>query len=224
MPDQPSGPTSLDRKCDALLEEVRARCPHLLPKDPLPAGTPGQPVPIEGKAANDALTIAVRQAAAIDATGRLPGAGEALPNVVIWADGDSALAVELAKVTTETGDGQVTVTIPVRCDQLPDSHGTVRIMLTVGAKERPAGLLATTPRRPEGPDIVVRRWGDTLTALAWRAFLDMAGGVAKAVGTDTDGTPLIVTAVTAAPGVLEILPQARHPFDRLPTGRAVRPS
>ena len=224
MNDQPTGPTALDRQCAALLEEVRARCPHLLPKDPLPAGMPGQPVPIESKAVNDALAIAVRQAAAVDATGRLPAAGEVLPNVVVWEDGESALAIELAKITTEVMDGQVIVTIPVRCDQLPDSRGTVRVVLTVGLKERPAGLLAATPRRPEGPDVVVRRWDDALTALAWRAFLDIAGGVAKAAGADTDGTPLIAAAVTAAPGVLEILPQARHSFDRVPTGRVVRPS
>jgi hypothetical protein len=219
----PSDCTPLSQECRALLERVRARCPELLPKDPLPPGTPAKPVAIGRQEADAVVGVALRQAAAIDATGRLPATDRALPDVVVWEDGESTLAVELVKVSTETADGRITFAVPVRCDQLPELRGTVRVTFAVGTPRRPTGLLAATPRHPDGPEIVVRRWGDALAALAWRALLDAAAGIAGAAGADTDGTPLIVAALTATGNGVEILPQARQPFDRVPTGRAVRP-
>jgi hypothetical protein len=213
----------LDLLCAALCRLLCERHPRLDCNKQLPPGQTGEPVPVEQKSVNRLVTTALRQAVATDLTGHVPTDQAALPKVVVWADGVADLAVELAAVTTETADGQVTVVIPVRCDQLPNQRGTVRVMFAVGAPTRPAGLLAATPREPDGPAIVVRRWGDALVALAWRALLDAAAGVAGAVGSDLDGTPLVVTAITASPAGLQVLPQARHPVDRLPPPRAVLP-
>jgi hypothetical protein len=222
MADPRGGGTPLDEECTALLKRVRERCPGLLPADPLPPGTPAEPVPLDPREAGAVLTVAMRQAAAIDATGKLPARDEALPAVVLWRDGDAALAVELARSKTEVTDGALTVVVPVRCDQLPDQRGAVRVTFTVGGPGRPVGLLAATPLRPEGPDLVVRRWGEALTALAWRAVLDAAAAVTGAAGTDIHRAPLIPAELTATGNGLQIRPQARHPFDRLPTARAVR--
>jgi hypothetical protein len=218
-----AGRTPLDRECDALLEQVRARCPHLVPARPLPAGATGEPVPVNGQQVTAILTAALRQAASLDATGRLPANDASLPGVVIWEDGTCALAVELAAVRTQTEEGQVIFTVPVRCDQLPQQRGVVSVSFTVGTPNRPTGLIAATPRRPTGPDLVVGRWGDALVALCWRALLDAAAGIAAATGTDTDGSGLIPAALTCTHAGLEVLPQARHPFDRVPVVRAVRP-
>jgi hypothetical protein len=68
---------------------------------------------------------------------------------------------------------------------------------------------------------VLDTWAEQLTALAWQAVLDAAAGLAAQAGTDADGTPLVATALAAAPDRLEVLPQARHGFDRVLTGRAV---
>jgi len=212
----------LDRECAALVEQLRQRCPQVLPAEPLPPGRPGEPVPVDVQHARILITTALRQAVSLDAGGRLPATDAGLPGVVVWTDGVGALAVEVAKVGVETADGEVGFVVPVRCDQLPQQRGTVRVSFTVGTPERPTGLLAATARRPAGPRIVVDHWGEALTALCWRALLDAAAGVAAATGRDHDGSPLVVTALTATRAGLQVLPQARHPFDRVGPGRAVR--
>lgn len=211
----------LDRECAALVKQLRERCPQVLPAEPLAPGHPGEPVPVEAHAARVLITTALRQAVSLEAGGRLPATDEALPGVVVWTDGASALAVEVAKVAVETGHGEVVFVVPVRCDQASQQRGLVRVSFTVGTPERPTGLLAATARRPAGPRIVVDRWGEALTALCWRALLDAVAGVAAATGRDRDGSPLVVTALTATPDGLRVLPQARHPFDRVGPGRAV---
>ncbi|MGZ6671176.1 MAG: hypothetical protein ACXVFM_02370, partial [Solirubrobacteraceae bacterium] len=59
--------------------------------------------------------------------------------------------------------------------------------------------------------------------LAWQALLDSAAGVAAQAGVDTDGTPLVATALAAGKDRVEVIPQARHPFDRVLRPRAVTP-
>lgn len=211
----------LDRRCAALIRQVRAKCPGVIPDEPLKAGEPSQPVPVDGKEYGLLVEVAARQAVALAALGRLP-AGEAdLPGVVVWENGGASLALGLDELAVEVTDGEILVTVPVFCDQLPDRRADVRILFAVGSRDRPAGLLAATPKEPQGPRLVVTAWGERLTALAWQAVLDTAAGVAASVGTDTDGTPLVATALAAAAGSIEVQPQARHPFDRLPGARAV---
>jgi hypothetical protein len=91
----------------------------------------------------------------------------------------------------------------------------------MGTADRPAGLFAAAPSRPDGPAVVTERWADALTALAWRALLDAVAGVAAAAGRDTDGSPLIPAAIAATANGLMVQTQARHPFDRVPAERAV---
>ena len=215
-----SGPAAVDQACAALLKELRARCPGLVPADPLPPGGVGAVVPVTPAALGPLVVTAAGQA--------LPSArtGGAAPDAVLWQQGVDALLVRITAITTAVGDGWVTVSIPVTCDQIRDPAGAapiqpVTVTFVMGTADRPAALFAAAPSRPDGPAVVVERWADALTALAWRALLDTVAGIAAAAGRDTDGSPLIPVAVAATGKGLLVQTQARHPFDRIPAERAV---
>jgi hypothetical protein len=205
--------------CRRLLDVVRERAPQLLPPDPLPAGRLGAPVPV----VRDQLPQLVAAAAVTAAVGWTER--ERAP-AVVWREGADALLVDVGAVTATTSTGWVVVRIPVACDQLPDRRGEVEVPFAVGSPDRPAGLLAATETTPRGPAVVVARWRDALVALAWRALLDAVAGLAAQSGRDVDGSPLVPVALVATDAGLAVLPQARHPFDRLPPPAAtgVRPS
>lgn len=210
--------SAVGNSCRALLEALRRRCPDLLPKQDLDPGGVGEPIPLPAKQATQLLVTAIRQGAATGASGRVPPPDADLPEAVLWQEGADALLVQIARCRVELGEGEVAVTFPVRCDQLPDFFGVVRVLFAVGTAKRPTGLLAATSSRPEGPPIVVQRWGEALTALAWQALLDLARGVAVHAGRDGDGAGLVPVALAASPDGLVVLPQARHPIDRVVTG------
>ena len=217
-PDTP-GAGANDQACAALLKELRAKCPGLIPADPLPPGGVGAVIPVTPAALGPLVVAAAGQA--------LPSAqtGGTAPDAVLWQQGVDALLVHITTITTAVGDGWVTVTIPVTCDQIQDPAGApsqpVTVTFVVGTADRPAGLFAAAPSRPDGPAVVAERWADALTALAWRALLDTVAGIAAAAGRDTDGSPLIPVAVAATDKGLLVQTQARHPFDRVPAERAV---
>ena len=208
-----------DQACAALLKELRARCPGLVPADPLPPGGVGAVIPVTPAALGPLVVTAAGQA--------LPGAqtGGTAPDAVLWQQGVDALLVQITAITTTVGDGWVTVTIPVACDQIQGPAGSpsqpVTVTFVMGTADRPTGLFAAAPSRPDGPPVVAERWADALTALAWRALLDTVAGIAAAAGRDTDGSPLIPVAVAATDKGLLVQTQARHPFDRIPAERAV---
>lgn len=181
---------------------------------PLPPGGVGAPVPVALEQVGPLLQAAARRAAAPDGRGDGPAA-------VVWREGADALVVLLDRIGVRTTDGGVLVIVPVACDQLPDLRGSVVVSFAVGSPARPAGLVAAAGAIPQGPDVVVGRWGEALTALAWQALLDVVAGVAGASGRDLDGSPLVPASMTATDQGLTVLPQARHPFDRLTTTSAV---
>ncbi len=205
----PEGPLpgALDDACARLLADLRKRCPGLVPDDPLPAGTPGSVVPVAAGAAGQLIGIAIAQAVSASAAGRVP-APQPPASAVLWRDGIDSLLVEVSGISVKLQPGVVMVIIPVACDQLtsddgsPGGTGTVVVEIHVGMPDRPTGMLAATPARPDGPDVVVEGWG---TALA-----------------DTDGTPLVPVALVASAGGLAILPQARQSFDRILPGKVIR--
>jgi hypothetical protein len=212
----------LDQACQRLLELVRERCPQLLPRDPLKPGTVAAPVPVQSREAAALVRLAAQQAVVDAAGARMPADSERLPLVVLWQDGPDALLVEVGRIEIRTGDGVVSVFIPVRCDQLTRGRAMVQVDLVFGTADRPAGLLGAATD-PHAPRIVVNRWGEALTALAWQAVLDSVGGVAAAVGVDRDGAVLVPTALTVSSDGLAVLAQARHESDRIRPGRVVAP-
>lgn len=211
----------LDNACISLIEIVRKRCPGLLPAAPLGAGAALDPLPILPKEVSSLLGVAARQAVLAAAGGRLPDDPERLPTSVLWQDGPAALLVEVGGLAVNLGDGLLSVAIPVRCDQLPRGRELVTVDFVLGTPGRPAGMLVAAAE-PRGSRLVVGRWGEALTALAWQALLDAVGGVAGAAGVDEDGAVLVPTAMTASPNGLAVVSQARHAIDRERPGRVVR--
>lgn len=209
----------VDQSCQALLKVLRRRCPQLLPDGPVGAGEAVTPVPVAPDAVARVVVLALQQSAALATTGRVPTL-EQLPKGVVWREGADAIVVQLEGMEVELGEGEVVVHFRVHCDQLRGAAG-VRVRFVVGTTDRPTGLLAATPTLPDGPEAVVQRWGEALTAYAWRALLDTASGIAGAAGRDADGNPLVATALVASPNGLVVLPQARHRMDRI-LSRAVR--
>jgi hypothetical protein len=219
QPDTP-GAGAVDQACAALLKELQARCPGLVPADPLPPSGVGAVVPVTPMALGPLMVATAGQS--------LPGAqiGGTAPDAILWQQGVDALLVRITAMTAAVGDGWVMVTIPVSCDQIQGPAGAppsqpVTVTFVMGTADRPAGMFAATPSRPDGPAVVVERWADALTALAWQALLDTVAGIAAAAGRDTDGSPLISAAVAATAKGLLVQTQARHPFDRIPAERAV---
>ncbi|GAB3688793.1 hypothetical protein [Angustibacter aerolatus] len=219
----------LRRECKAHLDFLRRNCPEVLASATtgLPPGSPAGTVPLDPRRGTSLLQVAVQQAVLRDLggapAGRPPDGGDGLPGEVVWTHGADSLLVLLDRLQVTTGEGLVTVTVPVACDELAADRGNqgspigqVVVELLLGTSDRPTGLLAAaTP--PQGPDVVVRRWSDQLVALAWRAVLDAAAGLAAQVGTDADGSPLVPTTWTASADGMSIGPQARHPLDRVVT-------
>jgi hypothetical protein len=215
-----------DDVCLRLLAEIRKRCPGLVPDDPLPPGTPGAVVPVAAGDVGTLIGTAIGEAVARAATGRLPVPGRP-PSAVLWRDGVDSLLVQVAAISVKPQQGVLAVIIPVACDQLIDATGApgtgaVVVEIHVGTPDRPTGMLAATPDRPDGPPVVVERWGNALTAVAWRGVLDAAGGVAAAAGRDTDGAPLVPVALVAGGSGIAVLPQARQSFDRERPGQVAR--
>jgi hypothetical protein len=215
---RPAAAARVDANCKALLAVLRKRCPALLPELGVPPGAPVEPVPVPADSAVALIAVALRQQVAAAATGRTPPPDAQLPTVALWQEGADALLVEVASCKIELGVGEVTVHLPVRCDQLPNFVGHVTVRILVGTADRPTGLFAATGERPEGPAVVVQRWGDALTALVWQAVLDVAHSVARHAGTDSDGAALVPVAIVAARAGLVVLPQARHSIDRIVRG------
>jgi hypothetical protein len=129
---------------------------------------------------------------------------------VVWVDGESELAVSLAGVRAETGDGALVVTIPVRCDQTGETE--VHVTFAVGRPGQPAGLYAATQRRPRGPAVVVDTWAEAIVAFAWQILLGLATGLAGATGKDARGNRLVPAELEATTDGLTIVPMARHRF------------
>jgi len=210
----------LSAECQKLLATLRERCPGALPPEPLKAGTVTPPIEVKTQEAADLIAVAARQAV-LEASGApVPSDPKQLPQTVLWQDGADALLVEVGAIKVNLAAGSVTVAIPVRCDQLPKTRSVVEVELLFGLPDRPTGLLAAAAE-PRGALVVVRRWGDALTALAWQAVINSAGGITAAAGRDRDGAPLIPIALTVTATGFAVLAQARHEFDRVRPGQII---
>ena len=182
--------------------ERRARRVRALPGRPLAAGEPSDRVVVDAKQASELLRVAARRSAGLfHPTKR---------REIVWVDGDRELAVSFADLQMNLADGLIQVLIPVRCDQI--GQATVKVFFAVGSQNQPAGLYASTYRRPNGPALIVDTWGEPLVAFAWQCVLGLATGVAGAIGKDDRGNVLVPVELTASRGAVQIMPMARHRF------------
>lgn len=165
-------------------------------------GEVSKPVFVEGRRANELLRVAARVAAGLFRPTRR--------TEVVWVSGDSELAVNIAELTVKLAEGLIRVTIPVRCDQTGSAK--VAVVFAVGSARQPAGLYASTFRRPNGPALIISAWGDALVAFAWQCVIGLVSGIAGATGKDSRGNVLVPAELTASEKGLKILPMARHRF------------
>ena len=166
------------------------------------AGAVSEPIVVSGEQATALLRVAAKRAVGlIRPTKRTE---------VVWVRGDSELAINLVAITVKIAAGLIVVTIPVRCDQTEDA--SVDVFFAVGSPAQPAGLYASTLRRPSGPPLIVGIWGDALVAFAWQCVLGMVSGIAGATGKDARGNVLVPLEMAASERGLQIVPMARHRF------------
>jgi hypothetical protein len=184
-------------------ERREQRLPPPRPEPPRP-GADGDAVRVPQEAASVLAGASAIRLAELSEPDRVPD--------VCWIDGESQLAVRPGNTSVQLLPGTVVVRLAVRCDQTGEAD--VFVTFAVGEDERPAGLYAATPRRPRGPELVVETWGEALTAFAWHVLLDVATGVAAAVGADEAGQPLVPAELRAQDGVLVVMAMARHRFTR----------
>lgn len=180
-----------------------ARLAGVLPAAPdrLAAGVVTDELFVAAKPASDMLQIAAKRAAGLFRPTKR--------TEVVWVEGDSELAVGFA-VRLEVDDGLLTVVIPVRCDQT--GEGEVEVVFAVGSPDRPAGLFASTFRKPSGPRLVVDTWSDALVAFAWQSVLGMVSGLAGAIGKDARGNVLVPVELAVSGRGVHVVPMARHRF------------
>ena len=131
-------------------------------------------------------------------------------SVVVWVEGDSELAVEIGAVKIAAGRGRVDIVLPVRCDQTGPAE--VIVTFAVGQEGEPAGMYASTLRRPVGPQLIIDTWGEALVAFAWRTLLTLSTQLAGASGKDTRGNVLIPANLVANADGLLIQPMGRFRF------------
>jgi len=135
-------------------------------------------------------------------------AGSALPGQVVWYDYDGSVLVNLSATTVTLLDGVVLVTFSLQSDQVT---GQVIVPLSVGTGT--SGMLIGTESQARGQTQLVDRWGETSTAAAWSALLDVAQALAQQGGADGNGAAFIPGSVTATPAQLTVLHQARQAMD-----------
>ncbi len=182
---------------------------------PMAEGDVFDPIVIDRRNATALVRVAARRAA-----------GFFRPTTrteVVWTQGGNELAVGFAGVDVEFGDGTVRVFVPVRCDQCGKAR--VDVLFVTGSPTRPAGLYASTAKRPNGPAIVAEAWGEPLVAFAWQCLLGLVAGIAAAVGKDQRGNLLVPVELAASARGIQIVPMARHRFSGSSSlkAQAVRP-
>lgn len=171
-------------------------------RSPIVSGELLEPIHVDPESASRLVPVAARIAAGFFRPTRR--------TVIVWVEGDSELAVEIGGVGVQLGSGRVDMTLPVRCDQTGPAE--VIVTFAVGEPERPAGIYASTPRRPTGPQLVVDTWGEVLVAFAWKTLLTLVAQLAGAQGKDGRGNVLVPAELSATREGLTILPMGRFRF------------
>lgn len=175
------------------------------------------PVPVGETVKAVAVTAADLQPMLVAALGApyvAPGAPP--PSQVIWYDHDGEVLVHLERTVVALHPGAVGIGLQLQNDE--SGVGLLSVVFGVGTRSAAAGLVVAAETHPRGPLALVDRWGETVTAAAWRALLDVAHAVALHAGVDSSGARLVPAAISASAQKLTVTPQARHAIDAV-TGR-----
>jgi len=127
---------------------------------------------------------------------------------IVWQQGASEIAIDLAKTSVRCDRGLITVVVTVTCDQI---RGPVplEVPFAVGTREAPAGLVMSTFTSLDGPRLITDLWSEAVTAFAWECILEVARRITARLGTDTARRALVPGGIGADRGVLLIQPMAR---------------
>lgn len=127
---------------------------------------------------------------------------------VVWVSGADELLVHTDSLRLSAATGVLQATLRVECDQLREP-APVRVSFATGSDRAPRGLLLATYDVPDGPPEVVHRWADAITAFAWESVITLASELVTPAGTGRRKRPLVVGAIGAAKGELQVMPVAR---------------
>lgn len=163
-----------------------------------------------GETTKNALEVPVRDARRLllDVVRLVADVPKGGRSTVVWQQGASELALDLAKTTLRCDPGLVTIVVTVTCDQV-EKPTQLEVPFAVGTRAAPAGLVMSTFTRLAGPRIVTDLWSEAVTAYAWECVLELARRVTARLGADTDNQALVPGGIGAATGVLLIQPMAR---------------
>jgi hypothetical protein len=182
--------------------EQRAKRLPVIASHAMREGATSPAVFIKNEQASELMRVAARRAAGFfHPTQRTE---------IVWVDGDSELAINIATLNVKLADGLVGVIIPVRCDQVGSAE--IEVIFAVGTAASPSGLYASSLRRPRGPPVIVEAWGEALVAFGWQCVVGLISGIAGATGKDARGNVLVPVEMSAARGGIQIVPMARHRF------------
>jgi hypothetical protein len=133
---------------------------------------------------------------------------------VVWQDADAEVIFHSQDTRVKVIQGIVLVGIQLNAVEM-GGKSMLTVPLAIGLKNALTGMIITSERKPRGQPLLVDRWGGSAIASAYRTLLQVAAETASAQGRDQDGAPLIAGAIYAQPNRLGVIPQARHPTDRV---------
>jgi hypothetical protein len=131
---------------------------------------------------------------------------------ILWRNRGGEVLVHLDRTRLRVMDGFLLVALTLETAETGPQELTVPFAL--GTEKRLSGMLAVSERRPRGHLALVETWGEGVIATAWRAVLEVADVVSALLGSDERGRPLRAGALVAQPGVLAVVPQAMHLYER----------
>ena len=115
-----------------------------------------------------------------------------------------------APCRSPSAGGRIDIVLPVRCDQTGPAE--VIVTFAVGQEGQPAGMYASTLRRPIGPKLIIDTWGEALVAFAWQILLTLTSQLAGAAGKDARGNVLVPADLMANADGLFVQPMGRFRF------------
>ena len=89
---------------------------------------------------------------------------------VVWSEDGSEVVVHTSSLSVDIGDGSLTASIEMSCDQCPRSAIVASFFL--GKSDDLSNLNGVREQAPAGPKVLVGRWGRPFQDVVWSAMLE----------------------------------------------------
>ena len=116
--------------------------------------------------------------------------------IVVWEHEGSELLIDTGSIALVCGDALVSVSVAVSCDQVPE-RTRITVPFGVGTPDAPSGLVMSTLRALDGPDLVTSRWSEALTAFSWESLVELSRRLCEQLGHDAAGLPLVPGSISS---------------------------